>query len=68
MIEQKESAMQIMRVQVMEKEAALRMWGRSVVQHSLRSASMISDGKSKTISEIHKLNPYSGIPYKNTSV
>ena len=44
----------------MEKEAALRMWGRSVVQHGLRYVSMISDGDAKTISEIHKLDPYPG--------
>ena len=45
----------------MEKEAALRIWSRSVVKNQLRYISMISDGDSKTISELHTLNPYPGV-------
>ena len=40
----------------MEKEAALRIWSRSVVKNQLRYISMISDGDSKTISDLHILN------------
>ena len=45
----------------MEKEAALRIWSRSVVKNNLRYVSMISDGDAKTISELHALDPYPGI-------
>lgn len=45
----------------MEKEAAIRMWSRSVVQKGLRYISIISDGDAKTVSEIHALDPYPGV-------
>ena len=45
----------------MEKEAAVVMWSRSIAKHGLRYISMVSDGDSKTISEIHKADPYDGI-------
>ena len=45
----------------MEKEAALRIWSRSVVKNQLRYISMISDGDSKTISDLHTLDPYPGV-------
>lgn len=46
----------------MEKEAALRIWSRSILKNGLRYVSMISDGDAKTISEIHALDPYPGMP------
>ncbi|XP_035828926.1 uncharacterized protein LOC106013519 [Aplysia californica] len=45
----------------MEKEAALRIWSRSILKNGLRYISMISDGDAKTISAIHELDPYPGI-------
>lgn len=45
----------------MEKEAALRIWSRSIIKNGLRYVSMISDGDAKTITEIQKLDPYPGI-------
>jgi len=44
----------------MEKEAALRIWSRSILKNGLRYVTMISDGDSKTISELHTLDPYPG--------
>ena len=45
----------------MEKQAALIMWNRSINRHGLRYISMVSDGDSKTIAEIQKADPYSGV-------
>ena len=45
----------------MEREAALRMWSRSIIVNGMRYISMISDGDAKTITDIVKMDPYPGI-------
>ena len=44
----------------MEREGAVVLWRRSEEQNCLQYISMISDGDSKTISELHKADPYPG--------
>ena len=45
----------------MEKEAAKRMWARSVNRHQVRYTEMLSDGDSTAFKEVVDLDPYPGL-------